>query len=361
LPLRPRPEIENLEACPHGGPNYAELERMGFAPEDVLDFSVSANPFGPPPGVIESFKTVAVDRYPDSDSAKLRRALADKLQINTNNIIVGNGSMELIRIVASAYIDREDTAVIVEPTFGEYEIACQIAGAKIVKFKLREDDDFNLNVDDFSEFVRDNRPKAIFLCNPNNPTGQYLDRSTIEQILSVCQDSLLVLDEAYISFTENPWRALDLVNRNNLVILRSMTKDYALAGLRLGYAVASPEIVDTLRKVCSPWNVNAVAQCAGVEAIQDSGYLRQCQNDIRKAGDFLKAELTQLGLKPLPSQAHFFLIKVGDAAKFRQALLRYGIMVRDCTSFGLPEYTRIAPRSVPECEILIGAIRKIRE
>ncbi len=361
MPLHPRPEIENIEVCPHGGPNYAELERLGFAPEDVLDFSVSANPFGPPPGVMESFKNVAVDRYPDSDSLELRRALADNLDIDTENIIVGNGSMELIRIVAFAYLGGEDQVVIIEPTFGEYEIACQIAGAKIVKFNLREDDEFNLNIDEFSGFIRSNQPKVVFLCNPNNPTGQYLDRSAIEQILSISEDSLLILDEAYIGFTENPWRALDLVDRSNLIILRSMTKDYALAGLRLGYAVASLEIVSALRKVCSPWNVNAVAQRAGIVAIQNADYFKQCQKDIRQAGGFLKAELTKLGLKPLPSQAHFFLIKVGDSTKFRRALLRYGIMVRDCTSFGLPEYIRIAPRAVPECERLIEAIKKSQE
>lgn len=361
MPLRPRPEIENIETCPHGGPNYVELERLGFAPEDVLDFSVSANPFGPPPGVVESFESVVVDRYPDSNSSKLRRALANKLQVNTNNIIVGNGSMELIRIVASAYIGGEDTAIIIDPTFGEYEIACRIAGAKTLKFGLREHDGFNLNVDDLLEFIRDNQPKAIFLCNPNNPTGQYLDRGAVEQILSVCQDLLLILDEAYIGFTENPWRSLDLIDQNNLVVLRSMTKDYALAGLRLGYAVASPEIIETLRKVCSPWSVNAVAQSAGVAALHDSDHFKQCQEDIRQAGDFIKAELTKLGLKPLPSQTHFFLIKVGNATQFRQALLGYGIMVRDCTSFGLPEFVRIAPRAVPECERLIEAIKKSRE
>lgn len=359
--LRPRPEIENMEVCPHGGPNYAELERLGFAPEDVLDFSVSANPFGPPPDIEIALESAVIDRYPDSDSTELKRALGDNLNVSAANIIAGNGSVELIRIISSAFIDRGDTVSIVAPTFGEYEIACQIAGAKIVKFRLTEDDSFNLNVNDFSEFVRNNQPRVVFLCNPNNPTGQYISREAVEEILSHCDESLLVLDEAYINFADDPWRSLVLSERKNVVILRSMTKDYALAGLRLGYAVACSEIITPLRKVCSPWNVNSVAQRAGVLAVNDALYLGQCQEDIREAKDFLRNGLVDLDFDPLPSQTHFSLIKVGNATQFRQALLRYGIMVRDCTSFGLPEYIRVAARAIPECEKLISAIRGIRD
>ncbi len=361
MPLRPRPEVEKLETCPHGGPNYAELERLEFTPDDVLDFSVSANPFGPPPGIEEALKSAVIDRYPDSDSTDLKRALANILDVNLENIIVGNGSMELIRMVASAYLGNNDIALIIEPTFGEYEVACQIAGTKIIKYQMREEDGFSVRVNELTDSIQRNRPKVVFFCNPNNPTGQYLEREDIEQILSICEDTLLILDEAYISFTENPWRSLDLVDYHNLIVLRSMTKDYALAGLRLGYAVASLDIINTLKKVCPPWNINAVAQVAGIIASKDTAYLRHCQKDIRRARDFLGQELIKLGLNPLPTQTHFFLIKVGNATQFRGELLRYGIMVRDCGSFGLPEYVRIATRSSPDCERLIEAIRKSRE
>lgn len=361
MPLHPRPEVEKLEMCPHGGPNYAELERLGFTPEDVLDFSVSANPFGPPPGIEEVLKSAVIDRYPDSDSVELRRALVNNIDIDIENIIVGNGSMELIRTVALAYLGKDDVALIIEPTFGEYEVACEIAGAKIIKCQMQEDNGFSIKSNDLTDSIQRDRPKVVFLCNPNNPTGQYLKRETIEQILFTCEDTLLILDEAYINFTENPWRSLDLIDQHNLVILRSMTKDYALAGLRLGYAIANSEIINTLKKVCPPWNVNAVAQRAGIIAIEDTIYLRRCQEDIRKARDLLRQELINLALSPLPSQTHFFLVKVGNATQFRRELLQYGIMVRDCGSFGLPEYIRIATRSSPDCERLIEAIKKNRE
>jgi histidinol-phosphate aminotransferase len=251
--------------------------------------------------------------------------------------------------------------LIVEPTFGEYEVACRIVGSKILKQRTQGEEGFKLNVDETIDLIGRHRPKVVFLCHPNNPTGQYLAKREVEKILSASEDTLLVLDEAYISFAENLWRSLDLIKENNIIILRSMTKDYALAGLRLGYGIAHTEIIATLRKVCPPWNVNAVAQRAGILALRDSAYLKRCQEGVRQAREFLESELVRLGLPPLPSQAHFFLVKVGHAKQFRQDLLKYGIMVRDCTSFGLPEYVRIAPRTLPECQRLIHAIREIRE
>lgn len=361
MPLHPRPEIEALEACPHGGPNYAELERLGFAPEEVLDFSVSANPFGPPPRVREAFASAAIDRYPDSDSSELRRALATKLHANPEHIIIGNGSMELIRLIASAYLESKDAIVIPEPTFGEYEIACRIAGSRIVRHRLRPEDNFKLDISEFVESIRWSRAKAVFLCNPNNPTGHYISRSDVEKLLTVSEETLIVLDEAYVAFAENPWPSLDLIEHGNLVILRSMTKDYALAGLRLGYAVAGIEIIEALRKVCPPWNVNAVAQRAGVLALEESGYIERCRSGVLEARDYLMKELAERGLSPLPSQAHFFLAKARNAREFRQQLLGHGIMVRDCTSFGLPDYVRIAPRTLPECRRFVRAIDEIRK
>ncbi|MBT9149137.1 MAG: pyridoxal phosphate-dependent aminotransferase [Dehalococcoidia bacterium] len=359
MPIRPRPGIESLNICPHGGLDYAELERIGVRPEDMLDFSVSGNPFGPPPAIRGSLMSVVIDRYPDSNSTELRSALARILDVDAESIIVGNGSMELIRLVASAYFGSADTILIIEPTFGEYEVACRIAGSKILRVRAQAERSFKFDIAETVDLICRHHPKGIFLCNPNNPTGQYLNRHEIEEILSASQDSLLILDEAYVAFAENAWHSLDLIKGEDIVILRSMTKDYALAGLRLGYAVAHPEIIKTLRRVCPPWNVNAVAQYAGLLALGDSAYLQRCQEGVRQAKGFLKSELTQLGLPPLPSQAHLFLVKVGDGKQFRQDLLKYGIIVRDCASFGLPEYVRIAPRTMPECQRLVLAIKEI--
>jgi len=215
-------------------------------------------------------------------------------------------------------------------------------------------------VEETTRLIQRHRPKGIFITNPNNPTGRYFSRADLERILAASRESLLILDEAYLTFVDHPWSSLDMVEKGNLLVLRSMTKDYALAGLRLGYGVAGKDIIDSLKRIRPPWNVNAVAQQAGIIALKDQGYLKLCQVKIKEAKDYLIAELSHLGLPPLPSEASFFLIKVDNSAEFRRRLLEHKILVRDCTSFGLPGYIRLAPRTLPECHQLVEATKKIR-
>jgi histidinol-phosphate aminotransferase len=324
-----------------------------------MDFSVSCNPFGTPHGIREAVNQAPIDCYPDTETSKLKNLLAHKLKIAIQNIIVGSGSTELIRLLALAYLGSSNLALIPQPTYGEYEVACQIVGAKVLKQPTAKEMNFRLNTAETAKLIREHRPKAIFICNPNNPTGQYLPRKEIEYLMSSSDDCLLVLDEAYIAFTPNAWPSNDMIYHGNLVILRSMTKDYTLAGLRLGYALAAKPIISTLKKVRPPWNVATTAQAAGIAALNDDAYLDDCTIKIQQAKDYLITELESLGLSPLPSQTNFFLVEVGQAADFRRALLSHGIIVRDCTSFGLPQYIRLAPRTLPECERLITAIKRI--
>lgn len=362
MPLRPKPEIESMVRqgrSPHGGINYAELEALGIRPEDILDFSANLNPFGPPPEVREHLGKVDISHYPDTEAITLRKSLAESLNVGTENILAGNGSTEIIRLAMQAYLAQGDRVLIIEPTFGEYEDACRIAGAEIIKQRLSPANDFQLDLTETEGLGHQHKPKAIFLCNPNNPTGRYLDRSNVKRLLEITTDSLMIIDEAYLTFVDYGESSIELIEKGNVLVLRSMTKDYALAGLRLGYGVANEEIIATLRCVCPPWNVNALAQEAGVIAVRQEQYLEQCRQELIKAKDYLIKELSGLGLPPLPSEANFFLVKVGNAYEFRQKLLRKGMLVRDCTSFGLPEYIRIAPRTMPECKKLVEAVREI--
>ena len=359
MSLPPRFEVQHMMSCEHGGIDYAELEALGLAPEEVLDFSANLNPFGPPPGIKEAISQTDIAGYPDSRATNLRRLLADKLGVKVENILIGSGSTELIRLVALAYFGRGDSVLIIEPTFGEYQVACQISGASLIKQRRSAENGFRLNIEETIESIHRHHPKGIFIDNPNNPTGQYLSRSEFEKLLDAGKDSLLVLDEAYIAFMDNVWSSLDMIEENNLLILHSMTKDYALAGLRLGYAVAEKEIITTLNRICPPWNVNAVAQQVGIRVLEEEGYLRRCQAELRQARGYLVTELNRLGLSPLPSAANFFLVEVGNAAEFRHQLLRKGILVRDCTSFGLPSYVRISPRTLPECRRLVTAVEEV--
>lgn len=357
--LQPKPSIKKINPCIHGGINYAELKSLGISPETILDFSTSCNPFGPPPGVREALASASIDNYPDSEASELKHLLAEKLDIATDNLIIGSGSTELIRLLTIAYFGSGDMVLIPQPTYGEYEIACRLLDAQILKQPVLSGPSFRLDVAETTDLIQKYRPKGVFLCNPNNPTGQYLSGGEIERIMRSIKKGLLILDEAYIAFTENAWSSRDLISSGNVVILRSMTKDYALAGLRLGYAIAASPIISVLKRICPPWNVNSLAQKAGVVAIGAEEYLDECSKKIGEAKGFLVRELECLGLSPIPSQTNFFLVNVGNATKFRQALLKKGFLVRDCTSFGLPEYIRLAPRTLPECQKLIVALKEV--
>jgi histidinol-phosphate aminotransferase len=359
MPLQPKKFIAGLKACAHGGFNYTELKKLDAKPDSILDFSVSTNPFMPPPGIREMMKEIPIERYPDSQSGELTALLAERLHLLPENIVVGSGTTELIRLIALAYFRQKDTVLILEPTYGEYEVACRISGARVLRHRALEADGFVPKMDEIAKIVRKCRPRAVFICNPNNPTSKYILRPEIEKVLNACGDALLVLDEAYVTFVENTWNSLDLINGDNVVILRSMTKDYGLPGLRLGYAVAGREISEILRLVMPPWNVNAVAQEAGKAVLEQDKYLRATLTKVQEAKSYLTANLTQLGFHTVPSEAHYFLVKVGNAKACRDALLQYEIMVRDCTSFGLPEYIRVSPRTLPDCEKFIKAMSKI--
>jgi histidinol-phosphate aminotransferase len=169
----------------------------------------------------------------------------------------------------------------------------------------------------------------------------------------------LILDEAYINFVDESWLSAPLIKSNKVIILRSMTKDYGLAGLRLGYLLAGEDIIKTLRRVWPPWNVNIAAQKAGIAALEADEYLKQSLIRIRKAKHYLIYKLQRIGLAPLPSRANFFLFKVADGKTFRRRLLEEGILVRECTSFGLPDYIRIAPGTMTDCRKLISCIKRL--
>lgn len=355
--LQPKPNLRDLAPCPHGGPDLRELEEMGLPPDRVQDFSVNCNPFGPPPAVKDAAERAVWDRLPDPHVTRLRQALAAALGVRPANIVAGNGSVELIRFVALAFFGPGDPVAIAGPTFGEYETSLRIAGVTIVACQATEAEGFRPDLGALSRVL--SRAKGLFLCNPNNPTGVLLSVEEIEGLARSAGEGLLVLDEAYMPFVDGGWDSLALMERSNLIVLRSMTKDFALGGLRLGYAVGPEPLMETLRKVLPPWSVNALAQEAGVLAMEDRGYPARCLPAIIEARDYLMRELAALGLRPCPSRANFFLLEVGDATSFRKTLLKEGFLVRDCASFGLPRHVRISARTMPECRQFVQAVRSV--
>ncbi|MXW26994.1 MAG: histidinol-phosphate aminotransferase family protein [Dehalococcoidia bacterium] len=344
----------------HGGLDAGELRSLGLVPEQVLDFSANINPLGPSKRVREAAAAADLAAYPDRESFALRQALASRLGVAGENLVVGNGSTELIHLLARSRLRPGDACLIFSPTFGEYEAAALGAGAVVHSFPATEADAFHWSIDAAVRAVDERRPAAVFLCNPNNPTGVHLGREAVERLAAaVAPNALLVLDDAYAPLADCPRDSLPLLGRGNVAILRSMTKDHALAGVRLGYLVAQPKVVAGVRALQHPWSVNAVAQAAGLAALDDDDHVEAARGVIREAKAFLRAELDALGLAVTPSAANFLLVKVGDGAGIRAALLRRRVAVRDCASFGLPEHIRIAVRRPEECARLVEALKEV--
>ena len=344
----------------HGGFDTAELRAANLTRDDVLDFSSNINPLGPSPRVRQAAAEADLSAYPDRECLDLREALAAELGVGIDLLMVGNGSTELIHLLARAHLRDQSRCLIFAPTFGEYEAAAALAGAEIERVWAAAAEGNLWSIDAAVQSIEATRPAMVFLCNPNNPTGVYLDRESVERLsAAVGAKGLLALDSSYVPLADGQWDALPLLRCGNVVLLRSMTKDHALAGVRLGYLAAPRAVVEATRRLQPSWSVNAVAQAVGLAALADDAHVTAARAVIAEAKAYLHTHFVALGLSVEPSAANFMLVRVGDAAKVRRALLRRRILVRDCTSFGLPDHIRIAARAPAECARLIAALRDV--
>ena len=360
--------IKNFKPCVHGGEVLEAAGISGLRREDILDFSSSVNPLGPSKKALEAAKNSfkEIPAYPDSNSNELRQAIASHFNgLNKNNVVVGNGSTELMYLFAEAFLRKGDTAIIPAPTFGEYESAVKRTGETIKFVKL--DCNFNIDAGAFEREMAD--AKIVFLCNPNNPTSILIPSETLTGIVerALKQDCLVFLDEDFLEFVENE-KALSFINKikdyPNLFILRSFTKIFGLTGLRVGYGIASEEIINVLLCAKIPWNVNCLAQAAAVAALKDQEHLRVTRELIKKEKTQLSAELAEIkSFKIFHSDANFFFIDIRKsgltATELKNKLLEQGILIRDCTSFrGLDQYyIRVAVKTRVENARLIEALK----
>jgi histidinol-phosphate aminotransferase len=347
--------LEDSSIPVHGALDYTELERLGLRPEEVLDFSSNINPYGPPPAVLKRLSETSFAQYPDRDTIALRRALSMRFNLPEEQILVGNGSAELLLLAAIAFLRPADRVLVIAPTFGEYVHVSKLMEAEIHQVIAQAEAHFKVDSAAVADLLAKHRYRLVFLCNPNNPTGQVITHKDLRDWVSSQPETLFVVDEAYLPFNPQVASALD-IQSDNVLVLRSMTKDYALAGLRLGYAVASPDVIQALRLAQPPWSVNALAQTAGLAALADESYLSKTVSAVLDHKIDLITGLQANGFQPVPSQTHFFLLPVGDGQKFRGRLLRRGIQVRDCNSFGLPVYVRISTRLPEENARLLAAL-----
>ncbi len=367
-----RENFRHLVPCIHGGEVWATANKTGLKREEIYDFSSSINPLGPSKKALDALRCSfeQISMYPDSDSTILRNAIASHFDgITKDNIIVGNGSTELIYLFSEAFLKNGDMALIPAPSFGEYESAVRRAGAKPLHVKLNRD--FHANPSSFIETMyAKTKVKALYFCNPNNPTSILTPPEDLAKIIegALANDVLVFLDEDFLEFVEEgqKFSCIRKVEKYpNLFVLRSFTKIFGLTGLRIGYGIASKEMTALLSNAKIPWNVNCLGQAAAVEALNDKAHLEKTLELIKIEKRFLLNNLHSTDLfKIYPADANFLFIDIRKsgytAAQFKEKMLAYGILIRDCSSFvGLDEYyTRVAVKTREENEKLIAAFEK---
>ncbi|MFH1199230.1 MAG: threonine-phosphate decarboxylase CobD [Candidatus Omnitrophota bacterium] len=345
----------------HGGNIYAIKEKYG---KKVIDFSASINPLGLPQSTENILSRIpeAITHYPDPEAKKLTSAVARYLKINEENILVGNGSIELIYLIAQAI--QPKTTLILTPSFSEYERASRCLKSKITFVNLNPEKGFLWDVRDFKGCS-----DLLFLCNPNNPTGNLTltDPAAIKNFPA----KLTVIDESFMDFLEDEKKYTFLrqaIASQKIIVLRTFTKFFALAGLRIGYLVAHKNVIRKLKAYQIPWSVNVFAQSAAEAALSDKKYMKKTRALIEKEREFIFTGLSAIkGLAPYPSVANFILVKIKNnlmnAAGLRQKLIQKGILIRDCANFrGLNnKYFRVAIRLRADNLRLLKALQEIFE
>lgn len=294
-----------------------------------------------------------INLYPDNDATLLRTHIGNYLNINPDNIIAGNGSSEMIELVMKTFIDKDDIILSFIPTFSMYSIFSKIYSAKFVGIK--SNDDFSTNMDALIRIAKEIKPKVIFLCNPNNPTGYLTDKNEIKKLLESVE-SIVVVDEAYIEFARDSMSE-EISQYKNLIVLRTLSKALGLAGIRLGYMAACEDIIKVVKKVKSPYNLNSISQCIGIEALKNKDKILQYVEEVKTERDYLCRELIKLPLKVYKSDANFIFFK-SDVAELGKKLQKEGILIRSFSG-ELEGYYRVTVGSRWENEEFLKCFKEI--
>lgn len=341
----------------HGALDHAELAALGLDATHLLDFSSNLNPFGPPAGVRAALAALDPAPYPDRSCRALRLALAARHRCAPAAILPGNGANELIHLLARALLQPGDVTLIVGPSYGEYAHASRLAGAQLLEVCAHEGARFELDAELLHVALTSARPRLTWLCAPNNPTGVDASPPFIAELAAGCaaHGGLLVVDRSYLELRRPAHAEHPAPDPAGVIWLHSLTKSHALAGLRLGYLRAAPALVERVAAYQPAWSVSSAAQAAGLAALADTAFLPTTVPQLWAASDALHAALSELGLSVWRAALPFMLVRTGDGAATRAALLRRGCVVRDCASFGLPAWVRLAPRRPAENGRLVEA------
>ena len=339
------PEYIRAIAPYQPGKPISELAReMRLDASSIVKLASNENPLGVSPKAQQAIKGVLNDlsRYPDGNGYGLKQALADRYGVRTECMVLGNGSNDVLDLAARAFLTAKDEAVYSQHAFAVYPLAVQAAGARGMEVPARN---YGHDLDAMRAAVTD-RTRLVFIANPNNPTGTLVEAKALESFVAALPPQVLVvLDEAYNEYMprEIVTDTLEWLQRfQNLVITRTFSKVYGLAGLRVGYAFANPDVADLMNRVREPFNVNSVALAAAAAALSDTDFLRRSYELNRDGMRQLTQGLTTLGLEYIPSYGNFVSFRVQNAGRVFQRLLASGVIVRPIASYGMPDHLRVS-------------------
>jgi histidinol-phosphate aminotransferase len=357
-----RPEIEDIPVYIPGKP-IEEVQRM-LGLRRVIKLASNENPLGPSPKAAIAIKKALKDinRYPDAASWYLKAKIATTLKTEIGRIICGNGSDEIIILAMKAFVNPGDEVVIAKPTFLIYQVAAGIAGANIKFVPLAKDLKYDLKT--MKRAVTD-KTKIVFIANPDNPAGSYVTKKELDEFFDGLPNDIIVyLDEAYFELARDAAsdypNGLDYLDRPNLIVARSFSKIYGLAGLRVGYGITSARIVNYLDKFRDPFNVNCLAQAAASAAMDDKEFVKKTLKIVKEERQFLYDELEKMGLEYVKTVTNFMMINVKrDSKKVFEDMICKGVIIRDMQAWGYDTFIRVSVGTREENQIFIDTLKEV--
>jgi histidinol-phosphate aminotransferase len=353
------PQLRELAVYEPGKPIEETARELGVDPSTIVKLASNENPLGPSPKALQAMQTALGNAhlYPDGSGFYLRKAIAAKLRVAPENVILGNGSNEVIEFLGHAFLNLGDDVITCQYAFIVYKLLATAFGVRTIETPSSH---YQQNLDATLDAVTA-KTRIIFIPNPNNPTGTLVSQSAIDSFMSRVPDSIIVVfDEAYFEFLEDPPDTLRFIrDGRNVVVLRTFSKIHGLAGVRIGYAIAPLEMTEVLHKTRQPFNVNSIAQAGAIQALNDEAHLCETKRVIDEGRSYLQERFVEMQIPFVPAAANFLMVNVGAGCAVFQKLLQRKIIVRPLKGYGLPEWIRISVGTTEQNRQLIAALREI--
>ena len=353
------PHLRDLALYEPGKPIEETARESGLRPDQIVKLASNENPLGPSPRAVQAMQRAlaGANFYPDGGGFYLCEALAQRLGVTRENLILGNGSNEIIEFVGHAFLRPGVEVVTSENAFVAYKLLTALFGATIAEVPDR---DHRFDLDAILAAITP-RTRVVFIANPNNPTGTLVRQETLDRFMeNVPNEVVVVFDEAYFEYLEAPPDTLRFVRQDrNVIVLRTFSKIHGLANLRLGYGMARPELIKVLQKTREPFNVNGVAQAGALASLADETHQAETKRVTDEGRSYLESEFCAMELPFVPSVANFVLVQVGDGKAVFQALLKKGVIVRALKGYKFPEWVRISIGTMEQNRKCIAALREV--